>query len=185
MRLTYYINYVAGHHGSPDRIAGQPTHQPPAIPTSTVTGEPLGFILQIYSASVPGLFDDILGMQLYGAVDIEEPDRTPQLVVIAKGAPLYSGEIVPICDGLEPVDLSFQKSEEPDQLEFEYNDQDLEYYRSKLGGAPMNDDWPDPAFQPIAFVESEIITNGLDIQMPFPYSAVIAREGDTFHVDLL
>ena len=141
---VWYAEYSTSASTLTDKIGGVPTYLPTSFPTSEMTGEELALMLEVFSENVPGLFDDLLCLQIYGPKDLDEPCRTPVLVPVLRGARLNEKKQGTACATLRPFQVKWRKSTEPVILSHRIppTKAELQYYSTKLGGGSAIGDLP-------------------------------------------
>jgi hypothetical protein len=121
-----------------DRIGGLPSHLPPNLPCSRVTGLELCFLLQITSLELVGL-KGWRSIQLYQSGEVDDgDDPTPVAVLVPLDAPRNdkgNGRVQPFLDTAE---IRLEESQDPDVFPVEsgLSDDVLRLVGSKLGGLP-------------------------------------------------
>lgn len=137
MKKVYYMDFHLGKTTSLNKVGGLPTHLPKNFPVSKITGNPLGFLMQLYCDEERLNIQDALCLQIYQSVEIDDgDDPSPVILKLPKNSSLNTGLGVTHPD-IEEYEINWILDEEPDELPFslEMNGADLRMLDSKLKGA--------------------------------------------------
>jgi len=133
------MNFEEKAGGNSDKVGGLPTHLPASFPKSEVTGNELGFLIQLYCQPERLEIADTICLQIYQSVDINTgDDPMPVVVKVAKDAKQNDGRGTIHPDIQEHL-ITWEEATEPDILPYdlEMNAADLKMLGSKLkGGIP-------------------------------------------------
>jgi hypothetical protein len=138
MKKAYYMNFEEKDINVLDKVGGLPTHLPKNFPQSKITGNPLGFLMQLYCDSEKLNLENALCLQIYQTIDINiGDDPMPVVIKIPKDAELNEEGKGTIHPDIEEYSIKWEEGEEPDVLPYnlEANSTELKMLRSKLKGA--------------------------------------------------
>ena len=128
------MTFTSGHHGSPDRVGGQPGHGPVDKPWPPELDYYYGFVMQLsvdgQRLRVPG----VIAIQLFQPID-DGDNPTPKIILIPSVGTGNAAQDVVVHPLAQELDIGFEMIEEPDEVPNSLPTvESLAIFKSKLGG---------------------------------------------------